>query len=171
MRALRAFGFAAAALWLAAAAPDPAERLTDPGQEARARALFQEIRCVVCQNESIDDSEADLAGDLRRIIRHQVRDGRSDAEIRRFLVERYGEFVLLKPSFSLSNLILWLAPPAVLAGVGVALFLQRRRREDVAELTPEEEAKVAALAAANGSGAVPPENGQNKTLADDAKVT
>jgi cytochrome c-type biogenesis protein CcmH len=74
-----------------AAASDPAERLPDPAQEARARAIFEDVRCLVCQNESIDDSEAELAGDLRRVVREQVRQGRSDAEIKRFLTDRYGE--------------------------------------------------------------------------------
>ena len=79
------------------------ERLPDPAQEARAHAVFRQIRCVVCQNESIDDSEAPLAGDLRHIVRSQVAAGRSDADIRRFLVDRYGQFVLLKPSFDPAN--------------------------------------------------------------------
>jgi cytochrome c-type biogenesis protein CcmH len=85
---------------MAGAAADPAERLPDPVQEARAREIFREVRCLVCQNESIDDSEAALAGDLRQVVRDQVKQGRSDKQIRAFLVERYGEFVLLKPPFS-----------------------------------------------------------------------
>ncbi|RYF88830.1 MAG: cytochrome c-type biogenesis protein CcmH, partial [Caulobacteraceae bacterium] len=98
---------ALAALACVAAASDPAERLSDPAQEARARALFREVRCLVCQNESIDDSTAGLAGDLRKVIREQVAAGRDDAEIRAFLVDRYGEFALLKPAFSAPNAVLW----------------------------------------------------------------
>ena len=78
-----------------AAAADPADRLADPAQEARARAIFADVRCLVCQNESIDDSEAELAGDLRKVVREQVKAGRGDAEIKRFLTDRYGEFVLM----------------------------------------------------------------------------
>src|SRR6202012_3643229 len=108
---------ALAAAFCLAAAADPADRLADPAQEARARPLFEQIRCVVCQNESIDDSEADLARDMRQIGRGQVAAGRSDAEIRGFLVRRYGEFVLLRPRFSPANAVAWLAPFAiVLAG-------------------------------------------------------
>lgn len=160
----------AAALLLAAAAPDPSERLPDPAQEARARELFRQFRCVVCQNESIDDSEADLAADLRKIVREQVAQGRTDAEVRRFLVDRYGEFVLLEPSFSPGNAVLWLTPAAVLAAAGVALFLHgRRRRPAEAPLSPEEEAELARLAEEH-SAAIPPNNRQKNTSPDDAKV-
>ncbi len=115
----------ASALCLAAAS-DPAERLPDPAQEARARTLFKEVRCMVCQNESIEDSEADLAVDLRRLVRERIAAGDDDASVRRWLVDRYGEFVLLRPSFSAANLALWLAPLlAVLAG-GLALAARLR---------------------------------------------
>jgi cytochrome c-type biogenesis protein CcmH len=135
----------AAAVVCMGAASDPTERLRDPGQEARARQIFREVRCLVCQNESIDDSEADLAADLRRIVREQVVQGRTDAQIRRFLVERYGEFVLFRPSFSPVNALLWLAP-LLLVGVGGGLWLLVvRRREANTALTPEEEARLAAL--------------------------
>jgi cytochrome c-type biogenesis protein CcmH len=138
---------ALAAVFCLAAAADPADRLADPGQEARARALFEQIRCVVCQNESIDDSEADLARDMRQIVRGQVAAGRSDAEIRGFLVRRYGEFVLLRPRFSPANAMAWLAPFAiVLAGGGVLLLRLRRPPPPAGEtLTPEEEARLAQL--------------------------
>ena len=96
---LRAWVIAAGAVLCMAAASDPAERLSDPVKEAHSRQLFEQFRCVVCQNESIDDSEAPLAHDLRLIIRQQVAQGRTDAQIRTFLVERYGEFILLKPRF------------------------------------------------------------------------
>jgi cytochrome c-type biogenesis protein CcmH len=137
---------AVASLGLMAAASDPSERLPDPAQEARARALFQQVRCVVCQNESIDDSEADLARDLRRSVREQVRAGRTDAEIRRFLVDRYGQFILLRPSFSAGNALLWIGPFAILVLGGTVLLLQaRRRRVPDAPLTPAEQAELDAL--------------------------
>ena len=109
-----------------AAASDPSERLPDPTQEARARHIFEQVRCLVCQNESIDDSQADLARDLRQVVRDQVRSGRSDDQIKHFLVDRYGEFVLLRPSFSLGNAALWLGPFAVVLA-GLALLLGRLR--------------------------------------------
>ena len=138
--------------WLAAlaalgclAAADPAERLADPAQEARARALFAEIRCVVCQNESIDASEAELARDLRGVVREQVAAGRSEREIKAFLVGRYGDFVLLRPRFSWGNAVLWLAPFAVAAG-GLAILLRRGRRQvSVQALSEEEERRLAAV--------------------------
>ena len=135
-----------AAVFCLAAASDPAERLADPAQEARARALFREVRCLVCQNESIDDSEAQLAGDLRRIVREQVKAGRSDREIRAFLVERYGEFVLLKPPFSAGNAVLWLAPVGILL-IGGALMvgLLRRRAPAEGELSQDEEERLKRL--------------------------
>lgn len=87
---------------------------------ARARAIFKEVRCLVCQNESIDASNAELAQDLRAIVRQEVAQGRSDVEVRRFLTDRYGEYVLLKPKFSWANAALWLAPLlVVLAGAGL----------------------------------------------------
>lgn len=134
---------------IAAAANDPADQLRDPRQEARARALFREVRCLVCQNELIDDSDADLAGDLRRVVRAQVAAGRSDAEIKRYLVDRYGEFVLLRPPFSIGNAVLWLTPFVLVGGVGLALVLRRRPPEETAPLTPEEEAQLADI---NGPG-------------------
>ncbi|HET6970790.1 MAG TPA: cytochrome c-type biogenesis protein [Phenylobacterium sp.] len=121
-----------------AAASDPADRLPDPAQEAKARAIFREVRCLVCQNESIDDSEADLARDLRQIVREQVRAGRSEAEIKRFLTDRYGEFVLLTPSFSIGNLALWIGPFLVVALGGGLLLLRLRNRMPDAELSAQE---------------------------------
>lgn len=137
-----------AAVACIAAASDPSERLKDPEQEARARALFEEIRCVVCQNESIDDSEADLARDMRILVREQVAVGRSDAEIKRWLVDRYGEFVLFRPTATGGNLLLWGAPFAVLLVAGTALlFAVRRSRAESTdpELTPEERARLQSL--------------------------
>lgn len=145
-RVFRSAAVALASLALMAGASEPSERLPDPAQEARARDLFKEVRCLVCQNESIDDSEAQLAGDLRRIVREQVRAGRSDAQIRAFLVQRYGEFVLLKPRFSAGNAVLWLTPVGVLTIGGVLLVgLLRRRETAEPELSQDEEARVARL--------------------------
>lgn len=142
----------AALACMAGAAADPAERLPDPVQEARARTIFREVRCLVCQNESIDDSEASLAGDLRQVVRDQVKQGRSDTQIRAFLVERYGEFVLLKPPFSAGNSLLWATPGIVLV-LGGALMVQllRRRAEpsptgdDAQRLSEAEEARLQVL--------------------------
>ena len=138
MKPFAAFAAMIAAALCMAAASDPAERLPDPAAEARARAIFGEVRCLVCQNESIDDSEAELAHDLRRIVREQVAAGRSDAEVRRFLTDRYGEFVLLKPALSTGNAALWLVPFLVV-GLGLVLLIgQLRRRTPAPDLSPEE---------------------------------
>ncbi|WP_276308957.1 cytochrome c-type biogenesis protein [Caulobacter zeae] len=149
MKAFRTLAVVLAAMACMAAASDPSERLPDPAQEARARDLFKEVRCLVCQNESIDDSEAALARDLRLLVRDQVKQGRSDAEIRAFLTQRYGEFVLLKPPFSAGNAVLWLTPLAVLlAGGGLMVALLRRRRSPEAApeaLSAEEEARLKGL--------------------------
>ena len=128
-----------------AAASDPAERLGDPAQEARARAIFRDVRCLVCQNESIDDSEAELAHDLRQIVREQVKAGRSDAEIKRFLTDRYGEFVLLTPAWSAGNLALWAGPFVVVLLGGALLFLRLRNRTPETELTAPEAERLSAL--------------------------
>lgn len=136
---------ALAALACIAAASDPSERLSDPVQEARARALFREVRCLVCQNESIDDSTADLAHDLRQVVREQVAAGKSDQEIRDFLVARYGEFALLKPAVSAPNAVLWGGPILVLLVGGVLLALRLRGPPVPAALSPEEEARLAQL--------------------------
>jgi cytochrome c-type biogenesis protein CcmH len=134
----------AAALCMAAAA-DPAERLPDPAQEARAREIFPQVRCLVCQNESINDSDADLARDLRRVVRKQVAAGRDEAQVKAFLTERYGEYVLLKPAFTLGNAVLWLGPfLAVIAGL--AFLASRVRRRDLSEgLSLDEETRLARL--------------------------
>jgi cytochrome c-type biogenesis protein CcmH len=122
------------ALLIALAAPaaiavEPDEILNDPKLEARARNLSSELRCLVCQNQSIDDSAAPLARDLRLLVRERLTKGDSDSQVLDFLVARYGEFVLLKPPFELHTLLLWGAPPvALLAGL-VALFMMARRRQ------------------------------------------
>ena len=144
MKAWRLLAVLAGVLSLAAAS-DPAERLKDPAQEARARQIFAEVRCLVCQNETIDDSEADLAHDLRQIVREQVAAGKSEAEIKAFLTQRYGEFVLLTPKFSLGNLALWGGPFLVmLAGVAF-LFMRLRNRTPDVELTSSEAARLLEL--------------------------
>jgi cytochrome c-type biogenesis protein CcmH len=143
---IRRLAAIAAAVLCIAAASDPAERLHDPAQEARARAIFRQVRCLVCQNESIDDSEAPLAQDLRRMVREQVASGEDEGEIKRFLTARYGEFVLLRPAFSAGNAALWGAPLAVV-GLGIALWLARgRRAAPEAALSDAEVAALAALA-------------------------
>lgn len=110
-------------------ADSPADAPANSPDERRARALFREVRCVVCQNETIADSQADIAADLRAIVREQVAAGRSDGEIRRFLVQRYGEFVLFRPALSWINAPLWLTPFAiVLAGAIVIVRRGQRRR-------------------------------------------
>jgi cytochrome c-type biogenesis protein CcmH len=134
------------AVFCIAAAADPSERLPDPGQEARARAIFAEVRCLVCQNESIDDSQAELAGDLRKLVRDEIKAGRSDDQVRAYLVSRYGEFVLLKPAFSLGNAALWGAPFMVVV-VGLALLVANlRKRAPAAELSAGEAERLARLA-------------------------
>ncbi|THD79828.1 MAG: cytochrome c-type biogenesis protein CcmH [Phenylobacterium sp.] len=128
-----------------AAAADPAERLADPVQEAHARAIFQDVRCLVCQNESIDDSEAPLAGDLRHVIREQVRAGRSDPQIKQYLTDRYGQFVLMRPSFDAGNLALWAGPFLVVA-LGVLLLIARlRNRQPDPDLSQAEADRVERL--------------------------
>jgi cytochrome c-type biogenesis protein CcmH len=111
-----------------AVAPD--EMLADPGLEARARSISSELRCLVCQNQSIDDSDADLARELRLIVREQLVQGASDQQVRDFLVARYGEFVLLRPVFAWHTILLWITAPALLlVGLGVLIWGAMRRRK------------------------------------------
>ena len=117
-----------APLW----AVQPNEMLANPKQEARARALSQELRCMVCQNESIDDSEAPLAHDLRVLVRERIKAGDTDAQIIDFLVARYGEFVLLKPRLSWHTAALWGLPPALLLFGAVLAFMTWTRRNRAA---------------------------------------
>jgi cytochrome c-type biogenesis protein CcmH len=131
----------------AATAPD--EILPDPALEARARALGKELRCLVCQNQSIDDSDADLARDLRRVVRERLVAGESDREVKEFLVARYGDFVLLEPPVRPDTWLLWGGPAAV-AGLGllaIALYLRRRRpaEEAAAPLSEAERRKLSRL--------------------------
>jgi len=135
-------------LALPAFAVDPAERLADPRLEERARLLSEELRCLVCQNQSIDASDAQLARDLRLIVRERIAAGDSDDQVLDFLVARYGEFVLLKPRAHGAGLLLWILPPAMLllAGLGLLAVHRRRSRQQVAEsLSGDEEAALAAL--------------------------
>ncbi|MBX3495947.1 MAG: cytochrome c-type biogenesis protein CcmH [Parvibaculum sp.] len=146
-------GLAAFLLLLALAAPgfaalDPSEMLDDPAAEARARAISKELRCMVCQNQSIDDSDAELARDLRMVVRDRIRAGDSDAEVFDFVVARYGDFVLMTPPFRPETWLLWLAPGLVLiVGGGIVLLTLRRARAAGAgpRLTAEEKARLAAL--------------------------
>jgi len=125
----------------------PDEMLSDPRLEMRARVLSAELRCLVCQNQSIDDSEAPLARDLRILLRERLKAGDSDAAVKAFLVARYGDFVLLKPPFRSDTLFLWLTPlAALMAGaVGLARALRRRSQTLEAPLTAAENAELAAL--------------------------
>ena len=129
---------------------DPTEQLRDPALEARARDLSKELRCLVCQNESIDDSNADLARDLRRIVRERLVAGDSDGAVKQYLVARYGDFVLLEPPVKLKTYALWFGPALVLAlgGLGVLAFFRRRRDSPAAApapLSPEEQRRLGAL--------------------------
>jgi cytochrome c-type biogenesis protein CcmH len=126
------------------------EMLADPALEARARTISKELRCLVCQNQSIDDSEASLAHDLRVLVRERVKAGDTNAQVVDFLVARYGEFVLLKPRLSWHTLALWGAPPAtVLLGAIMLFVISRRRRngpaQEIPNLTSAEEARLAEL--------------------------
>lgn len=124
-------------------AVQPEEMLADPVLEARARMISADIRCPVCQGETIDDSSAPIARDLRLIIRERVVAGDSDAEVVDFIVARFGEGVLFNPRVEGANLILWLAGPALLlAGIALALVAGRRRVLPEAELSAEEEARL-----------------------------
>lgn len=124
------------------------EQLPDPAEEARARALMRELRCLVCQNQSIEDSNATLARDLRKIVRQRIEAGDSDAQVRQFLVDRYGDWVLMRPPFKPATLALWLGPVLLLAIGGVTLWVGVRRRKQLRQAPPlsaEEEARIAAL--------------------------
>ncbi|HWK65470.1 MAG TPA: cytochrome c-type biogenesis protein [Rhizobiaceae bacterium] len=124
----------------AAWAVQPDEVLKDPALEARARNLSAELRCMVCQNQSIDDSNADLARDLRVLVRDRLTAGDTDAQVLDYVVSRYGEFVLLKPRFNLRNALLWSVPAVLLLAGGWFLFVSARRRErpSTVELTAAE---------------------------------
>src|SRR5471030_1885809 len=141
---------------LAGASPSfavqPDEILPDTALETRARTLSHDLRCMVCQNQSIDDSDAPLARDLRLLVRERLKAGDSDAQVIDFLVARYGEFVLLRPRFTGHNAVLWLGPPVLLIGGALVLLLLARRKRAAepsdspgAALTATEKARLAGL--------------------------
>ena len=140
--------FAASAAWAQEPPPAPDRPLPDARQEARAQALFDDIRCVVCQHEAIADSPAGIAADMRQLVREQIAAGRSDAQIRDDLVRRYGDFVLFSPPVRLGTWLLWFGPFVVLLAVAAALLaFARRRRPETAPLSAEEEARLAEILA------------------------
>ena len=134
-------------LWvIPAAAVQPDEILSDSQLEARARTLTKELRCMVCQNQSIDDSDAPLARDLRLLVRERLQAGDSNQEVIDFLVARYGEFVLLRPRFSAHTAILWLTPIGILLiGVFVFVLLSRKPAKPDTNLTPHEETRLSEI--------------------------
>lgn len=137
-----AFFFAGTAL-----AVKPSEMLADPKLEARARLLSEELRCMVCQNQSIDESDAELAADLRVLLRERLVAGDSDEQVMDYIVSRYGEFVLLKPRFNLRNALLWGTPILLLLGGGTFVFLsaRSRRKQEPAALTKDEREALEAI--------------------------
>ncbi|WP_407147295.1 cytochrome c-type biogenesis protein [Bradyrhizobium sp. ORS 86] len=157
-----AAGLLAAALVLGAMpahAVLPDEVMSDPAKEARARELSKELRCMVCQNQSIDDSEAPLARDLRLLVRERIAAGDSNQQVIDFLVARYGEFVLLKPRFNEHTLLLWLTPPLALLLGGLAIWRFGRRRANATKaaglsdpaLTADERARLERFLAAESA--------------------
>ena len=134
-----------------ALAVQPDEVLKDPALESRARAISQELRCLVCQNQSIDDSNAPLARDLRILVRDRLKAGDSDDKVMEFVTDRYGDYVLLRPPFKATTLVLWIGPFAVLllGAVGTFLFLRGRRGvaagADTAPLSADERRRLDAL--------------------------
>jgi cytochrome c-type biogenesis protein CcmH len=133
---------------LGAQAVQPDEKLADPALETRARDISANLRCLVCQNQSIDESDAPLARDLRVLIREQLSAGKTNSEIHDFVVERYGTYVLLKPPFAGSTLLLWLTPFALLAGSALVLW-RRSTQKSIATntemLSPDEESRLSAI--------------------------
>jgi cytochrome c-type biogenesis protein CcmH len=145
---MRALLLVLALLAAPALAVEPGEMLADPALEARAREISRQVRCPVCQSESIDESNAPVAADLRRVVRERLVAGDSDAEVLDFVADRYGEFVLFNPPAEGANLILWIAGPAMLfLGIGVAVVAFRRRPAGPAPeaLSADEEARLREL--------------------------
>jgi cytochrome c-type biogenesis protein CcmH len=139
---------------IAVHAVQPDEIMADPKMEARARTLSAELRCMVCQNESIDESNADLARDLRLLVRERLQAGDSDEQIRAFLVRRYGDFILLKPPFKFETWLLWAAPFLILFAGGTIILFARRRPSQSATasaLSEAERAKLDTLLGGDGS--------------------
>lgn len=145
----------AASVWSGSAwAIRPDEMLSNPKLEARARTIGKELRCLVCQNESIDDSDADLAHDLRVLVRQRLAAGDSDEQVEQYIVARYGNYVLLKPPFDAETYLLWLGPLVLLlCGVGAAALHYRRaaRVAETAPLSAEERKRLAALLGDTGN--------------------
>ena len=148
MRRILAAALLLISLCAPALAVQPSEMLDDPALEARARDLSAGLRCMVCQNQSIDDSDAELARDLRVLVRERIAAGETDAQVIDYVVSRYGEFVLLQPRFSVRNALLWATPALLLAfGGGFLLLHAARRRRRAASVPPaalsaEEEARL-----------------------------
>ena len=144
------------ALSAPSAAVEPDEILPDPGLENRARAISKQLRCLVCQNQSIDDSDAPLARDLRIIVRERLTAGASDDEVVRFVAERYGDYVLLSPPFKATTYALWLGPAAIflIGAAAAAVFLRRRRAaipEEAAPLSERDRARLDRLLDRDGA--------------------
>lgn len=147
---IRRFLLVVALLWTAfpAYAVNPDEMLADPALEARAREISTHLRCLVCQNQSIDDSNAELAKDLRVLVRDRLKEGETDQQVIDYIVSRYGEFVLLKPRFEMQTLLLWGTPVflAVIGLLGIVVFSVKRRKAPVGKaLTEEEKAELERL--------------------------
>ncbi len=154
---MRRFGhiliFAFCVMAVTASAVEPDEILSNPALEARAREISKGLRCLVCQNQSIDDSNADLARDLRVLVRERLTAGDSDEAVVAFVTDRYGDFVLLRPPFKASTLVLWLGPAAlfVLGAAAVVMFFRRRRTATAAApLRADEQSRIAALLGSDG---------------------
>ncbi|HEY1073749.1 cytochrome c-type biogenesis protein [Brevundimonas sp.] len=146
--ALALMAGAAPSLVLAEPPPAPDRPLPDAAQEARARALFGDIRCVVCQHESIADSPAGIAADMRRLVREEIAAGKSDEAVRADLVRRYGDYILFQPPVRAGTWLLWFGPFALVLGAGaIFVWRSRRRRVEVQPLTAEEEQALAELTA------------------------
>lgn len=154
-RFLRIIVFVALAAPHYALAVQPDEILKDPALETRARDLSRELRCMVCQNQSIDDSEAPLARDLRLLVRERLTKGDTNQQVLDYLVARYGEFVLLKPRFEWQTLLLWGLPPAALIAGAIGLLMRLRRGEkasaEAEALSQEEQRRLSTLVAPHGS--------------------
>lgn len=136
MRRLTALVLLLLAWAMPAAAVDPGEMLADPALEARARDISKDLRCLVCQNQSIDDSDAQLARDLRVLVRQRLAAGSSNEEVVGYVVSRYGDFVLLRPPFKLSTYALWIGPAVIFVGGLLAIVVFYRRRAGIAEIAP-----------------------------------
>jgi cytochrome c-type biogenesis protein CcmH len=137
-----------------AVAVQPDEMLPDPALEARAREISRDLRCLVCQNQSIDDSDAPLARDLRLLLRQRLTAGDSNAQAKQYLVDRYGDYVLLKPPFKTTTLVLWFGPLLLLLGgvaAAFAVYRQRRLKPAADILSPEEKARLDRLLKDDGA--------------------